>query len=256
MLQFAVATEGTTSLFQVAKEIKTPLALSGLVVIVLYLIFRQLVLQQKGPKFISPQIAKYVFWLALVSMFLGFGGFLIDATARHEHPAPLYGKVHKANDETEGIPGAEVSLDVNYTRHTLTTADGDFVLDILPSELQKHARIWAKAKGFQKSVTKEIIIATPSDRIFIPLIIETNEPSTVPPKPERKHYKTSSWQQHSSNDDLKDVEHCGPPHPGWRIIPETVQFVVEWSQGSVNDEWSFSQEKVSPVVCYKVTTIH
>lgn len=71
----------------------------------------------------------------------------------------------------------------------------------------------------------------------------------------REHKSTQSWQQHSSNDDL-DSTNCGPNYPGWSIDPESVRFVVEWSQGDENDQWSKQQRTVHPTVCYFVHTVH
>lgn len=72
---------------------------------------------------------------------------------------------------------------------------------------------------------------------------------------DREHHASQSWQQHSSNDDL-DSTNCGPDHPGWRIVDDSVRFVVEWSQGDENDQWSKQQRRVNPSVCYFVHTVH
>jgi hypothetical protein len=74
---------------------------------------------------------------------------------------------------------------------------------------------------------------------------------------ETQHVVTQSWQQHSSNDVLKDVYYEGPLPPArWRIVDASVRFVVEWSQGDENDQWSKMLERSNPTVAYRVTTIH
>lgn len=78
---------------------------------------------------------------------------------------------------------------------------------------------------------------------------------TIKPTKEVKHFVTSQWQQHSSNDDLEDV-YTGPAHPGWTIIPNSVRFVVDWSQGDENDQWSKSLIGSSGQVAYRVKTVH
>lgn len=72
---------------------------------------------------------------------------------------------------------------------------------------------------------------------------------------DREHRSSQSWQQHSSNDDL-DSTNCGPDYPGWRIVDDSVRFVVDWSQGNENDQWSKQQRRVNPSVCYFVHTVH
>lgn len=73
---------------------------------------------------------------------------------------------------------------------------------------------------------------------------------------ETQHIKTQTWQQHSSNDDLKDVIYEGPAHPGWTVVDNSVRFVVEWRQGDENDQWSKTFVRANPSVVFKVTTIH
>ena len=71
---------------------------------------------------------------------------------------------------------------------------------------------------------------------------------------ETVHYKTTSWRQESSNDDLAN-DYYGPPHPGFTIRTDTIQFVVEWSQGDEGDQWSKNLISYGPVG-YHVITIH
>jgi len=75
--------------------------------------------------------------------------------------------------------------------------------------------------------------------------------------PKREHKRTQTWQQHSSNDDLKDRIYESPTHLGWQIDPTSVQFVREWSQGDENDQWSKRLIGTDGgKVVYSVTTIY
>jgi hypothetical protein len=71
---------------------------------------------------------------------------------------------------------------------------------------------------------------------------------------EFKVVRTTSWYQHSSHDDLAK-NYYGPPHPGWTIMNETIDFVVEWSQGNRGDQWSEHLISYNPVG-YHVKTVH
>lgn len=73
---------------------------------------------------------------------------------------------------------------------------------------------------------------------------------------ETQHVVTQTWQQHSSNDDHKDVIYEGSGHPGWTVVDSSVKFVVEWSQGDENDQWSKTFVRANPSVVFRVTTIH
>lgn len=74
---------------------------------------------------------------------------------------------------------------------------------------------------------------------------------------ERQHIATQTWQQHSSNDDHKDIIHTSPTYSGWKVLPDTVKFVVEWSQGDENDQWSKRLVSTDAGrVIYSVTTIY
>jgi len=74
---------------------------------------------------------------------------------------------------------------------------------------------------------------------------------------ERQHVSTQGWQQHSSNDDDKGHLYEGPAVPaGWSVVDSTVKFVIEWQQGDLNNQWSYSRVRTNPTVVYSVTTIH
>lgn len=74
--------------------------------------------------------------------------------------------------------------------------------------------------------------------------------------PAVKKVFTQSWQQHSSHHDHTNLI-CGPVvDSGWKIDASTIQFVVEWSQGDRNDQWSAIQKENSGRVCYEVKTVY
>ncbi|MCK5125448.1 MAG: hypothetical protein KAR42_04270 [candidate division Zixibacteria bacterium] len=75
-------------------------------------------------------------------------------------------------------------------------------------------------------------------------------------KIEEQNFHTQKWSQHSSNDDHKNVHYSGPLHPDWRIVPSSVGFAIDWSQGDENDQWSKRLVRTNPTVVYAVTTIH
>jgi len=68
------------------------------------------------------------------------------------------------------------------------------------------------------------------------------------------HFRTVTWRQESSNDDL-DGNYYGPAHPGYTILTDTIQFVVEWSQGDEGDQWSKNLISYGPVG-FHVHTVH
>jgi hypothetical protein len=80
---------------------------------------------------------------------------------------------------------------------------------------------------------------------------------TVTQGTESRAVVSPTFMQHSSNDDLTQ-QHCGPAAlDGWTIQPATVRFVVEWSQGDENDQWSRRSISTSnPHVCYEVRTVY
>jgi hypothetical protein len=70
---------------------------------------------------------------------------------------------------------------------------------------------------------------------------------------EEQRKSTQRWEQHSSNDDLTWTR-CSEGFPGWHI--KDPAFIVEWSQGNENDQWSKSLTSTNPQVCYEVHTVH
>jgi uncharacterized membrane protein YhdT len=83
------------SIFEVASNISTPLALSGFMAAVLFFVFRQIVAKNIFPKLnavmggtILRDIINKLFILALIAMVLGFAGWVIAAYAPERQPKP------------------------------------------------------------------------------------------------------------------------------------------------------------------------
>lgn len=70
---------------------------------------------------------------------------------------------------------------------------------------------------------------------------------------EEQRKTTQGWAQHSSNDDITK-KYNSDGFPGWHI--KDPKFVVEWSQGNENDQWSKTLEAINPQVSYEVHTVH
>lgn len=78
------------TLFRVTERVKTPMALSGLVVVALYLVFSRVLslpvfgdLGQDHTYQLLHEVLRYVFWLAIVAVLLGAGSFVLALVLRH-----------------------------------------------------------------------------------------------------------------------------------------------------------------------------
>jgi hypothetical protein len=77
------------------------------------------------------------------------------------------------------------------------------------------------------------------------------------PKQSRQHVVDQGHQQYSSNDDLDGNYTSTPPAAGWTIDPKTARFIVTWSQGDENDQWSKSLlVNDGHSITYQVHTVH
>ena len=77
-------------LLGVAEKVKTPLALSGLVIIVLYLIFKQVLslnvfsnIGSSNTFVLLQNLLSMVFWLAILSIVLGVGSYILAMVLKH-----------------------------------------------------------------------------------------------------------------------------------------------------------------------------
>ncbi|WP_437641796.1 hypothetical protein [Sorangium sp. So ce854] len=76
------------------------------------------------------------------------------------------------------------------------------------------------------------------------------------PRSQVKPVSSYSWRQHSSDDDLSEHYCADPPPAEWSVVPGSATFIIEWSQGRLNEDWFYNWERDRPSVCFKVTTIH
>lgn len=83
--------DNLVKLFGVAEKIKTPLALSGVVVIVLYLLFKQVLslnvfsnIGSTNTFVLLQNILSMVFWLAVVTIVLGIGSYILAMVLKHQ----------------------------------------------------------------------------------------------------------------------------------------------------------------------------
>ena len=117
----------------------------------------------------------------------------------------LYGKVHQAGDERQGISPATVHLDLTVTRSQSTTRDGDFVFEISQEDEGKAAKIWAEAQGYKKSSLETIILKEPFDKINIPLNPE-GESTEIFPSPSKGEFTIYYFNRHAQEaDSIKSV---------------------------------------------------
>lgn len=79
------------NILSVANKVKTPLALSGLVVIVLYLIVKQILslnvfsnIGSSSTFILLQNILDKVFWLAVITIFLGIGSYIFSTVLSHK----------------------------------------------------------------------------------------------------------------------------------------------------------------------------
>jgi hypothetical protein len=96
-------------LFEVAAQIATPLSLAGIVVIVLFLLYRQLIagplaaqLSQSHSFRIVNRLVTYVFILGLLAIVIGIGAFLVVKFLPAPTDALLRGQKHLESLQTGG----------------------------------------------------------------------------------------------------------------------------------------------------------
>jgi len=70
---------------EILERTKTPLALAGLVILVLYALYNKILglnifsnIGAEGTSKLIGQITDYVFWLAILAVVLGAGGYLLS----------------------------------------------------------------------------------------------------------------------------------------------------------------------------------
>src|SRR6266849_528338 len=121
-------------LFQIATQIKTPLMLAALVILVLFALYRFILRSGAANVGIAAKIpeniALYLFILALVALVLGItADKYVHSQTEEKHW--LYGKVHSPpSDRTQGVPDALVYIDTGQTTKVATDPLGDFKYEI------------------------------------------------------------------------------------------------------------------------------
>jgi hypothetical protein len=173
-------------LFKIAHTIETPLMLAGLVVLVLFALFRTK---------ISEARAKQLFVLALVAIILGVVADLIRAFVQPPARYFITGRVFSPpTDSTSGVPRAVVFLAPHNSgvQTTCTDALGYFRFEIDRSWLGNDAELWVVADKYEHSKVSSIALTTdPADQKIgiIPAAPESTSPGAAIqkgcPKPEQ-----------------------------------------------------------------------
>jgi hypothetical protein len=83
--------DSIVKVFVVAEKVKTPLALSGLVIVVLYLIFQKVLslnvfsdIGSSNTFVLLQNILSMIFWLAVLAMVLGVGSYILSLVLKHK----------------------------------------------------------------------------------------------------------------------------------------------------------------------------
>jgi hypothetical protein len=165
-----------SSLVDLAANVKTPLALAGLVAAGMFGVLKSI-----APKLVSTNRANQgvlkfllagLFGLAALGMVLGFAGYVFTkangAAGGGGDSLILYGHVVAGGDVTQGVANATVFLMTDTTTTTTTSELGDFSFP-LSSNIDQAARIWAKAEHFETSTAATIQLQKPLKNVFINL---------------------------------------------------------------------------------------
>ena len=152
-----------TSLFGVATKIDTPLMLAGLVVLVLYALYKNR---------IPPLQAKLLFVLALVAMVLGTVAFVYVPKPKQQYL--IEGRVFSPPaNRVAGLPDATVFLEIPgenpLVRRKVTDENGAFSFQISPTAFGKTAQYWVTANGHQASNPVRTTINASADPIEVGL---------------------------------------------------------------------------------------
>src|SRR5208282_1375081 len=83
--------ERLEKLFKVVEQVKTPLSLAGAVLIVFYLLLQQVLnlrvfenIGSSSTAILLHEIVQYLFWLALISILLGFASYVVAIILNHQ----------------------------------------------------------------------------------------------------------------------------------------------------------------------------
>ncbi len=141
-------------LFKVAHTIETPLMLAGLVVLVLFALFRT---------HISEQRAKQLFILALVAIVLGVVADVIRVSVQPPTRYFISGRVFSPpTDPTSGVPRAVVFLHPHNVGVQTACTDvlGYFRFEIDRTWLKRDAELWVAADKYEHSTVTRVELTT------------------------------------------------------------------------------------------------
>jgi hypothetical protein len=129
-------------IIKAAANIKEPITLAALAIIVTFLFFKQLV-GKYGKDGRFKNLPGYLFVLALVAITGAILSYLLPLLLRPALPPTLFGTVVDAASTATGVP-SNVSVRLRQTQKIPTTSDGDFSLPLADAELNLVATIWAE----------------------------------------------------------------------------------------------------------------
>ncbi|MEA2784592.1 MAG: hypothetical protein QOF71_696 [Candidatus Eremiobacteraeota bacterium] len=145
-------------ILSLALKVTTPLALSALLVLVLFLLYRQVVgrLDSAG----TQKAVTYVFILVLVAIVLGVGAYVTTQLVGASDGRPrFYGRVSDTADVHTGIPNAVVHIRLNGIRDVTTDAQGSFSVVLAKSFANQTAQVWADAVTYKPSPIQQVIMS-------------------------------------------------------------------------------------------------
>lgn len=228
------------NVFAVAESIRTPLALAGLVVVVLFLLYRQMVSAGKGSvRWTSPLIRHVItllFWLAMTAIVLSAIAWVLPIILQPRE-FTLFGKVHLAGDRTTPVPDAIVTLDHSVTQRQEVDRDGNVAFR-LPMTMQgSSAEVWANAPGYEPSRPERITIRYPMDRLVIALAQQTKQPPLTPVDPTRIRVNNLPFSPSVTALRTLTFHYPWEPDPGrrtWRLLGSG-RWVEEYPDGRVTE---------------------
>ncbi len=171
-----------TRFVELLQSVRTPLVLAGLLVVVMYLLYRQVL--QRLPKesaasqALAARMISLLFGLALSATILGFAAFVLPVQ-RHQSPGALFGKIHEKGDLTRGIPRARVFLEQEDLRSAETDSTGHVVFPLSDDRLDRGARLWATAEGYVPCEPVNVLLLRGMDPVALGLEPQPTIPGQI-----------------------------------------------------------------------------
>jgi hypothetical protein len=132
-----------SNFWDVIHQVKTPIQLVALALVVMYALFRELA---KGGH-VPADLVRYSFYLLLLAVTCSFAVLVLPIIAEIIHPQPLQltGNVEDKDNQQVGVP-SEVKLQIpgSSTRHAHANDDGYFAFPLEQTDLTKEGTIWAE----------------------------------------------------------------------------------------------------------------